>query len=105
MKFTKWLFTFLTEKGIYQDENSDLLFGESTDFLPEQQDAQDKNFIQLDFFLEFMEQLPAGIQNSIKTNFVKLDFHNADCRDYLKHLINGMFKAQGHEPVYVVKHA
>lgn len=105
MKFTNWLFTFLTEKGIYQNMDSDLLFGEPTDFLPEQQDAQDKNFIQLDYFMEFMGNIPAEIQNSIKTNFVKLDFHNADCRDYLKHLINGMFKATGHEPVYKVKHA
>ena len=105
MKFTEWFLTFLTEKGIYQDKDSDLLFGEPKDFLPNQQDAQDKNYIQLDYFLEFLEQLPPKITDVIKNNFVTLDFHNADCKDYLKHLINGMFVQMGYEPVYKVKHA
>lgn len=103
--FTKWFFTFLTEKGIYQDESSDLLFGDKSDFLPNQQDAQEKNFIQLDYFLEFMGKVPPEYTDKIKSNFVMLDFHNADCKDYLKHLINGMMQQQGYEPIYKVKHA
>ena len=42
--------------------------------------------------VEFIEQVPAQMQNQIKDTLVKIDFHNGDVFHYLNHLGEGMAK-------------
>ncbi len=91
-----WFITFLTEKGFYRSEDSDLLL----------EGAVDKDVhigLTLEMAVDFIVSTPHA--QAIKTNFVKLDFANADCLDYWKHITNAFMMEMGYEEQYQVKHA
>ena len=86
-----WFITFLTEKGFYSSEESELLL----------EDAKDKDMMigltvemQVDFIIQ------SGYGQKVKDTFVKMDFLNGDCLDYWKHLTNGMMVASGYDKQY-----
>jgi len=46
--------------------------------------------------IEFVEQVPKEMQESIRAMLVKIDFKNGDVFHYLDHLVQGMLKASGY---------
>ncbi len=74
MRFAKWLTTFLTEKDIELDEYLDTHRGEEYRALP------------VGFIVEHMKIAPPKHRAHFKRALVRLDFANADIRDYLAHL-------------------
>jgi len=87
----KWFITFLTEKGFYNSEESDLLL----------EGAKDKEVhigLTVEMMIDFIIATPHA--KSIKGNFVYMDFKNGDCLDYWKHLTNGMMIASGYDKQY-----
>ncbi len=87
----KWFITFLTEKGFYNSEESDLLI----------EGAKDKEIhigLTVEMMVDFI--IGSGYAEPIKKTFVYMDFTNGDCLDYWKHLTNGMMVASGYEKQY-----
>jgi hypothetical protein len=100
MTFRNWFFTFAIEKGWYTSTQSHLLNDLS-------QEVQDFNIgLDFEFFLDFVcNSLTTEQKNTMKSNFVRLDFANADCRDFLHHIINAVAKVNGMNEFYTVKFA
>lgn len=74
MTFTKWLDTFVSEKG-FDLEQIFTVEGKSG-----------ANFIPLACVLDAIKAAPASEQAAIKTMIVRLDFRNANVCDYFRHL-------------------
>lgn len=74
MTFSKWLDTFLTEKGI---DGEQMLLVEG---------SSGENHIPVACLVDLMKQAPKNEQQGIKTMIVKIDFRNGDVLDYFKHL-------------------
>lgn len=72
--FNKWLDTFISEKG----------YDLETVF--EVEGASGTNFIPLGCVVEAIKATSQQEQNAIKTMSVKLDFINANCLNYFRHL-------------------
>lgn len=69
--FTKWLDTFLDEKGIDQEE------------ILEFEVKEEKQFMPVAVVVEFMANSGKDNQKKLKDQLVKIDFHNANVRDFL----------------------
>lgn len=78
MTFTKWLDTFIDEKGINR-ETPIQVEGESG-----------LNFMTVETVVEAMKAAPAREQAAIKATFVKIDFANGDCLHFIKHLAGAL---------------
>lgn len=78
--FNKWLDTFISEKGIDPEESFDLE-GESG-----------TNMMNYGVILDHMKSTTPQEQAKLKDMIVKLDFKNADIRDYLRHLGKAIVK-------------
>ncbi len=74
MTFSKWLDTFLSEKGI-DAEQMLVVDGPSGE-----------NQIPVGCLVEAMKQAPRNERDAIKTTIVKIDFLNGDVLHYFKHL-------------------
>lgn len=74
MTFSKWLETFLSEKGI-DGEQVLLVEGPSGE-----------NAIPVACLVDMMKQAPKHEQQGIKTMIVRIDFRNGDVLAYFKHL-------------------
>lgn len=72
--FNKWLDPFISEKGY----DLETLF--------EVEGASGTNYIPLGCVVEAIKETSKQEQNAIKTMIVKLDFINADCLKYFRHL-------------------
>lgn len=72
--FNKWLDPFISEKGY----DLETLF--------EVEGASGTNYIPLGCVIEAVKATSKQEQNAIKTMIVKLDFINADCLKYFRHL-------------------
>ena len=74
MNFSHWLDTFVSEKGI--DENQ----------IIEVEGPSGANLIPVGFLLDLMKQAPKSEQHGIKSTIIKIDFYNGDVLGYFKHL-------------------
>ena len=74
MKFTRWLDTFLSEKGIDMEE---VLLVEG---------PSGENHIPVAVLVTMIKHAPANEQQEITDMLVKIDFANGDVRRYLTHL-------------------
>ena len=74
MTFSKWIDTFLSEKGI-DGEHALTVTGPSGE-----------NSIPVACLVEMMKSAPKHEQQGIKTMIVKIDFRNGDVLDYFRHL-------------------
>lgn len=74
MTFTKWLDTFITEKGL-DLEQAFTVKGKSGD-----------NFIPLGCVIDAIKSAPAREQSAIKDMVVKIDFRNGNVCHYFAHL-------------------
>lgn len=74
-KFTKWLDTFLSEKGIDVEFESFEVSGQSG-----------INWIPMECLLEMIKSAPTHEQEGIKDMLVKIDFQNGNVLDYFRHL-------------------
>tara|TARA_R110000868_G_C10586358_1_gene739147 strand:+ start:368 stop:610 length:243 start_codon:yes stop_codon:yes gene_type:complete len=74
MTFTKWLDTFLSEKGIDPETTFDV------------DGPSGFNLIPVGSLVEMMKQAPATEQIGIKRMIIKIDFLNGNVLDYFKHL-------------------
>lgn len=73
MTFSKWLDTFVSEKGI-------------EDSILEVEGSIGINIIPMEVITSEIKSAPTSEQNAIKTMLVKIDFLNGDVTDYFKHL-------------------
>ena len=78
-----YLTNLLIEKGIIKDIEEDMNVEGHINLTYEMQ-------------MDFICGMPKKIQDQIKTNFVKIDFHNGDVMHFWKHLTEGMLKATGY---------
>ena len=67
MTFSKWLDTFVAEKGLDLEHT----------FLVDGADWGE-NHIPLACVIDYIKQVPADVQAKIKTTFVKIDFANGE---------------------------
>jgi hypothetical protein len=74
MTFTKWLETFVAEKGL------------DTDQVFAVEGKSGTNHIPLECVLDAIKSAPAHEQAGIKSMVVKIDFRNGDVCHYFKHL-------------------
>lgn len=74
MQFAKWFKTFIEEKGIDLEKTVDV------------EGASGINIMPLQVIVDGIFAAPAQEQSQIKAMFVKIDFVNGDCEDFLKHL-------------------
>ena len=74
MTFSKWLETFLSEKGI---DGETILAVEG---------PSGENAIPVACLVDLMKQAPKLDQPGIKSMIVKIDFRNGDVLDYFRHL-------------------
>ncbi len=74
MTFTKWLDTFLAEKGIDLEQ---MLFVNG---------PSGENAIPVECLVEAIKSAPSHEQSGIKSMIVKIDFINGDVLDYFRHL-------------------
>ncbi len=75
MTFSKWLETFLEEKGISREETLEVegkMYG--------------TNWMPVSVLVAFMKVAPKHEQAAIKKMLVKIDFVNGNVRHYLTHL-------------------
>lgn len=87
----KWFITFLTEKGFYKSEQSDLLL----------EGAKDKDMmigLTVEMMIDFICKHPQA--GYIKEQYITLDFLNGDCLDLWKHHTNGFMLACGYDKQY-----
>lgn len=77
-RFAQWLDTFVEEKGL----DPERIF--------EVEGPSGLNFIPLGVVASAMKAAPASEQEAIKAMLVKLDFINADCNGYFKHLAKAL---------------
>ena len=82
MIFSKWLDTFVEEKGLDTDE------------ILEVEGASGMNWIPLEVLLDAIKTTSRQEQIAIKAVIVKLDFINADCLDYFKHLAKAIARVE-----------
>jgi hypothetical protein len=75
MKFTKWLDTFIEEKGIDQTEVFEV-----------EGATYGTNYIPLGVVVEHMKIAPPAEQAAIKRTIVKIDFLNQNPVPFFKHL-------------------
>ena len=80
MKFDLWLDDFISEKE-YDLEEVFVVEGENG-----------SNFIPLSVLVEHIKIAPLKEKLAIKEMIVKLDFHNADIKLYMKHLAKAIAK-------------
>lgn len=74
MTFTKWLNTFVEEKGLFTDQMISV------------EGASGVNMIPLECLLDAIKSAPKHEQNSIKMTLVKIDFMNGDVMHFFRHL-------------------
>lgn len=74
MTFTRWLDTFLAEKGIDLDRTFTV------------NGPSGPNHMAYANVVEAIKQAPAHEQAGIKSMIVRIDFKNGDVRHYLRHL-------------------
>ncbi len=74
MKFSTWFDTFNEEKGIEPDEVINV------------KGPSGNNHIPLGALFDIIKGAPKSEQEGIKKMLVKIDFANADVRDYYRHL-------------------
>jgi hypothetical protein len=79
MTFTKWLETFIAEKGIDTDEEI-ILTGKTGNI----------NFMTIGTVVEAIKSAPVTEQAGIKTMIVKIDFRNGDVCHYFRHLAQAL---------------
>lgn len=72
--FSKWLDTFLTEKGV------------NLDHLLEAPGASGTNLIPVAVLVDAIKGAPAHEQAGIKSMVVRIDFRNGDVLHYFRHL-------------------
>lgn len=75
MNFNTWLDTFLEEKGIDLDEIMEI-----------QGKVYGTNFIPVSELVNQIKYAPLSEKQGIKNMLVRIDFHNSNIMDYLKHL-------------------
>lgn len=73
MKFTKWLETFIREKGIDLEETFTV-------------EKTQRNFMSYGVIVEAIKNTCKEEQKAIKNMLVKIDFFNGDVKDYFRHL-------------------
>ena len=78
MTFTKWLETFITEKGLDLEMRFNV------------EGASGNNSIPLGCVVEAMKSAPAREQSAIKDMIVKIDFRNGDVAHYFGHLAQAL---------------
>ncbi len=78
MSFTKWLDTFIGEKGV-DTEQVLVVDGPSG-----------ANYIPIQIVLDAMKQTGAAEQAAIKNTIVKIDFVNGDVVHYFRHLAQAL---------------
>jgi hypothetical protein len=76
--FTKWLETFVTEKGLDREERFEV------------QGASGVNSIPLGCIVDAMKSAPAREQNAIRDMIVRIDFRNGNVRHYFAHLAQAL---------------
>lgn len=74
MTFTKWLETFVSEKGLDLEQ------------IFQVEGKSGANFIPLACVVDAIKSAPAHEQAGIKSMIVKIDFRNGDVCHYFKHL-------------------
>jgi hypothetical protein len=74
MTFSKWIDTFLSEKGIEQDQPFTV------------EGPSGSNFMAVEHVVSAMKSAPMHEQRAIKDMFVRIDFANACPMGYIKHL-------------------
>jgi hypothetical protein len=74
MTFTKWLDTFISEKGIDLEDSFTVEGPSGT------------NHMQYVHVAAAIQGAPVHEQSAIKSMLVKIDFHNGDVRHYFRHL-------------------
>jgi hypothetical protein len=74
MTFSKWLDTFLSEKGIDLEKTLTV------------EGASGPNYMPVEIIVQAIKAASAAEQQQIKTMFVRIDFVNGDVLDFLKHL-------------------
>ena len=72
--FSKWLDTFLEEKGIDREYSFTI------------EGASGPNLMSYEIIIEHMKITGPQEQAALKDMLVKIDFHNASVTDYLRHL-------------------
>jgi len=78
MNFTKWLNTFVDEKGIDREQ------------IIEAEGPRGMNFIPVECLLQEIIQAPLHEREAIKNMIVKIDFLNGDVMHYFKHLAHAI---------------
>lgn len=74
MTFTKWLDTFLSEKGIDLDHPITV------------EGKSGPNYMEVSHVVAAMKATSAAEQAQIKTTLVMIDFRNGDVMHFIKHL-------------------
>ena len=82
--FKKWFETLVTEKGLDLDS--------------EIKGLEDPNFgvvmgLTIQSVIDFCDNMPKNIIDSIKTKLVQIDFKNGNIMDFITYLAKGMIKA------------
>ena len=78
MTFTKWIDTFIAEKGI------------NTDAILEVEGGWGLNMVPVACVIDAMKIAPAHEQAQIKTVIVKIDFANGDVLHFFRHLAKAL---------------
>lgn len=74
MTFTKWLDTFLSEKGIDLEQTLTVEGPSGVNYMP------------IECLVDAIKSAPKDEQRIIKNMIVKIDFRNGDVLDYFRHL-------------------
>ena len=93
-EFYKWFTDFCYEKGWYTDGEDHLL----NDCPQEVQDYHINLIFEL--FALFLCSAPLEEKEKMNSTFVEIDFHGANCRAYLRNLINGFMSFMNKELPY-----
>lgn len=80
MKFSTWLDTLISEKGIDPEERFEL------------EGPSGLNNIPIGCILDAMKSAPAAEQKALKGKLVGIDFVNGDVRHFLRHLARALVK-------------
>lgn len=83
MKFSNWLETMISEKGIDLEENFTF------------EDANGANVMPYGVVIEAAKNASAGEQAQIKNTLVMIDFKNGDIKHFLRHLGRGLAAGAG----------
>ncbi len=79
--FAKWIDTFVSEKSIDT---------EATFVLDENVGLKNFHVISVDAIVEFIKRKPKRVTDTVKSNFVAIDYNNGDAMDFFRYMAMGM---------------